>query len=96
MNQNLARESLSQTTLSAQTNRANVDKQEDLIELNDFLIMLTLVAKISQDKKYNVLFDICDDDQDGWVTPFEFLEMLKSIERLYLQSPEITEVSDAI
>jgi len=39
-----------------------MDKSEDTMKLTDFLICITLVAKINYDKKLKVLFQIMDDN----------------------------------
>lgn len=62
----------------------SMDKSEDTMKLTDFLICITLVAKINYDKKLKVLFQIMDDNQDGYLTSLEFLDLLITMEKIYL------------
>ena len=42
----------------------------------DFIIALCLLARIVYEKKLKLLFELCDDDDDGCMTPEDILNML--------------------
>ena len=46
------------------------------IDVLDFIIALNLLARIVYDKKLKLLFELCDDDDDGCMTPDDILSML--------------------
>ena len=49
----------------------------------DFIISMNLLARIQYDKKLKLLFDLCDDDEDGCMTPEDILKMLQKVERVF-------------
>ena len=42
----------------------------------DFLCAMILLARITNDEKLKLLFDLFDDDDDGCMTPEDILQML--------------------
>lgn len=46
------------------------------MDVLDFLLAMNLLARIPYDKKLKLLFDLCDDDDDGCMTPEDILMML--------------------
>ena len=53
------------------------------MDLLDFLLGMNLLARIPYDKKLKLLFDLCDDDDDGCMTPEDILMMLQRLERVF-------------
>ena len=53
------------------------------MDLLDFLLAMNLLARIPYDKKLKLLFDLCDDDDDGCMTPEDILMMLQRLERVF-------------
>ena len=51
----------------------------------DFIIALCLLARIVYEKKLKLLFELCDDDDDGCMTPEDILNMLQKVERVFAQ-----------
>lgn len=51
----------------------------------DFILSMNLLARIVYDKKLKLLFELCDDDDDGCMTPDDILQMLQSVERVFAQ-----------
>jgi hypothetical protein len=42
----------------------------------DFLIAMNLLSRVVYDKKMKIIFELCDDDDDGCMRPAEILFML--------------------
>jgi hypothetical protein len=42
----------------------------------DFILAINLLARTTYDKKLKLLFELCDDDDDGCMTPEDILFML--------------------
>ena len=49
----------------------------------DFLIAMVLLAKIVSERKLDLLFKLCDDDEDGFMTDEDVLDMLERIQRVF-------------
>ena len=49
---------------------------ENGMDALDFILAINLLARIVYDKKLKLLFDLCDDDDDGCMTPDDILNML--------------------
>lgn len=52
-----------------------IDKKQDM-DILDFLLAMNLLARIVYDKKLRLMFELCDDDDDGCMRPAEILMML--------------------
>ena len=48
----------------------------DGLDMLDFLLALNFLARIVYDKKLKLIFEICDDDDDGCMTSEDILSML--------------------
>jgi hypothetical protein len=55
------------------------------VDALDFVIALNLLSRTTNDKKLKLLFELCDDDDDGCMTPEDILYMLKRVERVFAQ-----------
>ena len=53
------------------------------MDLLDFMVAMNLLARIVYDKKLKLIFDLCDDDDDGCMTPEDILLMLQRVERVF-------------
>ena len=62
------------------------------MDILDFLLAMNLLARIVYDYKirctfskftFLVMFELCDDDDDGCMRPGEILLMLQRIERIF-------------
>lgn len=53
------------------------------MDLLDFMLAMNLLARIVYDKKLKLIFDLCDDDDDGCMTPEDILLMLQRVERVF-------------
>jgi Ca2+-binding EF-hand superfamily protein len=58
---------------------------EGMVDVLDFILSLNLLARIVYDKKLKLLFELCDDDDDGCMTPDDILNMLQRVERVFAQ-----------
>jgi len=56
---------------------------ENGMDVLDFVLALNLLARITYDKKLKLLFELCDDDDDGCMTPDDILSMLQRVERVF-------------
>ena len=59
--------------------------QEKKMRVLDFILAMNLLARIVYDKKLKLLFELCDDDDDGCMTPADILNMLQKVERVFSQ-----------
>ena len=50
--------------------------EENVMDVLDFLLALNFLARIVYDKKLKLIFEICDDDDDGCMTSEDILSML--------------------
>jgi hypothetical protein len=53
------------------------------MDILDFILGINLLARIVYDKKLKLLFSLCDDDEDGCMTPEDILNMLQRVERVF-------------
>ena len=53
------------------------------MDVLDFILAMNLLARILYDKKLKLLFYLCDDDEDGCMTPEDILNMLQRVERVF-------------
>jgi len=56
---------------------------ETQMDVLDFILSMNLLARIVYDKKLKLLFELCDDDDDGCMTPEDILNMLQRVERVF-------------
>jgi Ca2+-binding EF-hand superfamily protein len=57
--------------------------EENVMDVLDFLLALNFLARIVYDKKLKLIFEICDDDDDGCMTSEDILNMLQRVERVF-------------
>lgn len=55
------------------------------VDALDFVIGMNLLSRTTNVKKLKLLFELCDDDDDGCMTPEDILYMLKKVERVFHQ-----------
>ena len=56
---------------------------ESQLDVLDFIIAMSLLARIVYEKKLKLLFWVCDDDGDGCMTPEHILNMLQRVQRVF-------------
>lgn len=61
-----------------------IEEQKE-IDMRDFILAMNLLARITYDKKLKLLFELCDDDDDGCMTPEDILQMFMRVERVFAQ-----------
>ena len=49
---------------------------EAQVDVLDFVLAMNLLARTIYDKKLKMLFELCDDDEDGCMTPEDILSMM--------------------
>ena len=59
-----------------------IEEQKE-IDMRDFILAMNLLARITYDKKLKLLFELCDDDDDGCMTPEDILQMFMRVERVF-------------
>ena len=69
---------------------------EKKMRVLDFILALNLLARIVYDKKLKLLFELCDDDDDGCMTPEDILNMLQKVERVFCKECARVELDSAI
>lgn len=55
------------------------------MDVLDFILAINLLARTTYDKKLKLLFELCDDDDDGCMTPKDIMYMLQRVERVFAQ-----------
>lgn len=58
---------------------------ENGMDVLDFILAINLLSRTTYDKKLKLLFELCDDDDDGCMTPKDILYMLQRVERVFAQ-----------
>jgi hypothetical protein len=78
------------------------------MDILDFLLAMNLLARIVYDKKLRsmtflsentliiVMFELCDDDDDGCMRPAEILQMLQRVERIFARECSRVELQSQI
>lgn len=72
-----------------------IDRKADMDNL-DFMLAMNLLARISYDKKLRLMFELCDDDDDGCMRPAEILMMLQRVERIFAREVSRVEITSSI
>jgi len=83
---------------------SDIDRKQDM-DILDFLLATNLLARITYDKKlrrtfffsyFSVMFELCDDDDDGCMRPAEILQMLQRVERIFARECSRVELQSQI
>jgi len=53
------------------------------MDIIDFLLAMDLLSRIPVDNKIKMMFELCDNDDDGCMNPLQILQMLQKVERLF-------------
>lgn len=53
------------------------------MDIIDFLLAMNLLSRIPIDNKIKLMFELCDNDDDGCMNPLQILQMLQKVERLF-------------
>jgi hypothetical protein len=69
---------------------------ETTMDVLDFILSMNLLARIVYDKKLKLLFELCDDDDDGCMTPEDILSMLQRVERIFAQETARVDLQSSI
>lgn len=67
-----------------------------VMDVLDFILAMNLLARIVYEKKLKLLFELCDDDDDGCMTPEDILNMLQRVERVFAQECARVDLESAI
>ena len=70
-----------------------IRNQADIL---DFLLAITLLSRMTQDKKIKLIFYLCDDDDDGCMTPVDLLNMLQRVQRIFARETSRVPMSSQI
>ena len=66
------------------------------MDVLDFVLAMNLLARIIYDKKLKMLFELCDDDEDGCMTPEDILSMMQRVERVFATEVARVELESAV
>ena len=69
---------------------------ENQMDVLDSVLALNLLARIIYEKKLKMLFELCDDDEDGCMTPEDILSMMQRVERVFAQECARVDLDSAI
>lgn len=72
------------------------DEQTELsteMDILDLLLCLTIMSRLPHDRKIKLLFELCDNDDDGCMNPLSILQMLQKIERLFTRETARIEIN---
>jgi len=70
--------------------------KETHMDTLDFLLALNFLARIVYDKKLKLIFEICDDDDDGCMTSEDILSMLQRVERVFAKESARVNLESAV
>ena len=66
------------------------------MDILDFLLAMNFLARLVYEKKMRLMFELCDDDDDGCMRPAEILNMLQKVERIFAKECSKVEVDSVI
>lgn len=66
------------------------------MDVLNFVLALNLLARIIYEKKLKMLFELCDDDEDGCMTPEDILSMMQRVERVFAQECARVDLDSAV
>jgi hypothetical protein len=76
------------------------------MDILDFLLAMNFLARLVYEKKmrcillqlltFIVMFELCDDDDDGCMRPAEILNMLQKVERIFAKECSKVDVDSVI
>ena len=72
-----------------------IEQTEDM-DIVDFLLGCNLLSRSTQDKKIKLMFEICDDDDDGCMNPVHILQMLQRLERIFCRETARVDIESQI
>jgi len=81
--------------LSVKQGGEGIESSGDM-DIVDFLLGCNLLARSTQDKKIKLMFEICDDDDDGCMNPLAILQMLQRLERIFCRETARIDVESQI
>lgn len=66
------------------------------MDILDFLLAMNFLARLVYEKKMRLMFELCDDDDDGCMRPAEILNMLQKVERIFAKECSKVEVDSVV
>ncbi len=66
------------------------------MDILDFLLAMNFLARLIYEKKMRLMFELCDDDDDGCMRPAEILNMLQKVERIFAKECAKVDVDSVI
>ena len=66
------------------------------MDILDFLLAMNFLARLVYEKKMRLMFELCDDDDDGCMRPAEILNMLQKVERIFAKECSKIEVDSVV
>jgi len=53
------------------------------MDVLDFMLAMIILCRIVYQKKLKLIYEICDADEDGFMTPADIKKMLIRVERIF-------------
>ena len=66
------------------------------MDILDFLLAMNFLARLVYEKKMRLMFELCDDDDDGCMRPAEILNMLQKAERIFAKECSKVDVDSTV
>jgi hypothetical protein len=66
------------------------------MDILDFLLAMNFLARLVYEKKMRLMFELCDDDDDGCMRPAEILNMLQKVERIFAKECSKVDVDSIV
>lgn len=76
-------------------NGHDIDRNQQM-DILDFLLAMNFLARLVYEKKMRLMFELCDDDDDGCMRPAEILNMLQKVERIFAKECSKVDVDSII
>jgi Ca2+-binding EF-hand superfamily protein len=72
-----------------------LDRNQQM-DILDFLLAMNFLARLVYEKKMRLMFELCDDDDDGCMRPAEILSMLQRTERIFAKECSKVDIDSTI
>lgn len=76
-------------------NGHDIDRNQQM-DILDFLLAMNFLARLVYEKKMRLMFELCDDDDDGCMRPAEILNMLQKVERIFAKECSKVDVDSTV
>jgi Ca2+-binding EF-hand superfamily protein len=78
------------------TDNGHEISRDQPMDILDFLLAMNFLARLVYEKKMRLMFELCDDDDDGCMRPAEILNMLQKVERIFAKECSKVDVDSTV